>query len=299
MINEATRHRDVTQDRTAVHQEALAIIPAGAGPRVATPKGGVAYSIRPPGSQDIRPGAHLAVIMLAPCRGMQAALGGNRRLHFDAPTGMIVVNPAGWEGTMSWRSRREEIVVAISEESLSELAQDVDADSVELQPPSFGTVDREALRIAQMIKAELQQGFPADLYVDSLITLFGFHLVRRHSNVRRAMDKVKGGLSEKNSTSVLEFMMQNFSRKISIAELAALCHLSNSHFLHSFTKSFGQPPHKILINMRLDFATKLLLESTHSLSEIALRSGFASQSHLTAIMKGHRNITPGQIRLRK
>jgi len=52
------------------------------------------------------------------------------------------------------------------------------------------------------------------------------------------------------------------------------------------------PPHRYLINLRLDFAEKLLVDGELAIAEIAYLAGFSDQSHLAATMKKYRGRTP-------
>ncbi|MDG4880325.1 AraC family transcriptional regulator [Mesorhizobium sp. WSM4884] len=109
----------------------------------------------------------------------------------------------------------------------------------------------------------------------------------------------KGGLSAKRARQVQEFLGQNFSRKLSLAEMAAVCGLSPYHFVRAFSKTFGVPPHQYVLGLRLDFAEKLLVDRRMSITDIADLSGFSSQSHFTTMMKKYRNATPRQVRARQ
>ncbi|MBZ9850885.1 AraC family transcriptional regulator [Mesorhizobium sp. CA14] len=93
-------------------------------------------------------------------------------------------------------------------------------------------------------------------------------------------------------------MSGNFSRKLSLAEMAAVCGLSPYHFARAFSKTFGVTPHQYVLALRLDFAEKLLAERRMSITDIAYLSGFSSQSHLTTTMKKYRDVTPMQVRER-
>ncbi|MXQ14878.1 helix-turn-helix domain-containing protein [Microvirga makkahensis] len=75
--------------------------------------------------------------------------------------------------------------------------------------------------------------------------------------------------------------------------------MSSSHFIKSFSTSFGQSPHQYLVNLRLASAEKPLVETDLPLSHIAYVSGFSSQSHITATMRRYKLATPGEIRRRK
>jgi AraC family transcriptional regulator len=119
-------------------------------------------------------------IVLAPVRKLRASLGSDRITEYDAPIGCLVVNPAGVDSSLAWSAIRENAVIAISPEALSELAaHEFDLANVELEPPVFGSVDLWALKIAERITAELTgKAAPNELYLDSLVTVFGVHLLR-------------------------------------------------------------------------------------------------------------------------
>lgn len=278
----------------------LDIIPESAGPRLTTLRGGAVHSVREPGSQAVLTESHLAAVMLAPAPKNRAALGSDRMLEYDAPVGAIVIQPANVEGRAVWSSTRESVIIAIRPEGMAELAaSELDACHVELQPPAFGTVDLMALRIAQLLKVELTQRERAsELYIDSLVTLFGCHLLRTYSGLNTPAARVHG-LSASSARRVQEFLNENFSRKLTIAELATISGLSPFHFIRAFAKTFGQSPHQYLLVLRLAFAGRLLVEGNLPIADIAYLSGFSSQSHLTAAMRRHRHTTPAEIRFRR
>ena len=116
---------------------------------------------------------------------------------------------------------------------------------------------------------------------------------------RRPLANAKGGLSARHTQKVQRFLSENFSRKLSLAEMAAVCGLSPYHFARAFSKTFGMSPHRYILVLRLDFAEKLLVESSMSITDIADLSGFSSQSHFTTTMKKYRQVTPLQARARQ
>ncbi|WP_051333826.1 AraC family transcriptional regulator [Mesorhizobium sp. WSM3224] len=116
---------------------------------------------------------------------------------------------------------------------------------------------------------------------------------------RRPQLNAKGGLSIRATRQILQFLNENFSRKLSLADMAAVCELSPYHFARAFSKTFGVSPHQYVLALRLDFAEKLLADRRMSITDIADLSGFSSQSHLTTTMKKYRNVTPLQVRERR
>ena len=109
----------------------------------------------------------------------------------------------------------------------------------------------------------------------------------------------KGGLSARGARRVQEFLNENFTRKLSLAEMAAVCGLSPYHFMRAFSRTFGMPPHQYVLSLRLDFAESLLADSRMTIADIAHLAGFSSQSHFTTVMKKYRQVTPLQARVGK
>jgi AraC-like DNA-binding protein len=79
---------------------------------------------------------------------------------------------------------------------------------------------------------------------------------------------------------------QNFlasmSDDIDLAMLADGVGLSKSHFCREFKETTGMPPHKWLVNARIEKAKEHLLAGHLALAEIALEVGFSDQSHFTS-----------------
>jgi AraC family transcriptional regulator len=232
---------------------------------------------------------------------MESGYASDRMHKFDAPIGMLVICPAQVESRAIWTARRENVTVALPHTSLLELAQhELDQGGVDLRPIPFSTVDQAALFLAQKLKAELSDREIAnELYVDSLITMFGIHILRTYGGRSKAHKPAQGGLPAHKVRDIREFLNENLSRKISVADLAGVCGLSPGHLFRAFAKTFGQSPHQYLINLRLSTAERLLVESDLDIAHIAHLSGFSSQSHLTTAMRRHRNLTPFQARARR
>ena len=263
-----------------------------------TLKGAVTHSVRPAGSLSLVADSHYATIFLSAMREVRASLDSSRMKRFNVPEGGVGIVPAGREGATIWPASRETVAIVIPPSSLLDLAEgEFDVGSFELRPQLAMEADPWALRLAGMLKAELASRQAAnELYVDSLITLFGIHLLRSYSGVDRLQQQARGGLSQQNERRIRDFLAENFARKLSVAELAAVCELSPGYFIQAFTKSFGLRPYQYLMNLRLDRAEWLLTHGDLTITAVALACGFSGQSHLTASMRKYRNLTPAQLR---
>lgn len=97
---------------------------------------------------------------------------------------------------------------------------------------------------------------------------------------------------------VCEYVEANVDQPIRIEILSAMVRLSATHFSRAFKLSMGETPHSYIVRRRLEKARYLMLTTESSLSEIALASGFADQSHLTRTFRRCTKVSPGARRCR-
>ncbi|WP_165418448.1 helix-turn-helix transcriptional regulator [Dyella amyloliquefaciens] len=86
------------------------------------------------------------------------------------------------------------------------------------------------------------------------------------------------------------------TRNHSLVELAQIAGMSPYHLAHVFTAEVGAPIAIYAEAVRMGIA-RHMLKSTLSIVDIALRLGYADQSHFTRRFKQHEGVTPGRYRL--
>ena len=91
-------------------------------------------------------------------------------------------------------------------------------------------------------------------------------------------------------------MRSHLDEAVPLAELARACKLSPSHFARAFRQTTGRPPHRWLVEQRIEKAKQLLVDTTLSLAQIAQNCGFADQSHFTRVFAQLVQSSPGQWR---
>jgi AraC family transcriptional regulator len=89
-----------------------------------------------------------------------------------------------------------------------------------------------------------------------------------------------------------EYLEDNFSRAVSLAELARLTGLSRSWFARGFRGATGVSPYSWALRVRVQRAQELLLKSNIPLASVAVQVGFADQSHFTKVFRRLTGVTP-------
>ena len=96
--------------------------------------------------------------------------------------------------------------------------------------------------------------------------------------------------------NVQDFIRSNFTRKLTLDELADTANINKYYFIRLFKQKTGLSPIDYLIHVRLAEAEKLLTESDVSITEISDLVGFHSPSHFSKTFKESNHITPSQFR---
>ena len=81
------------------------------------------------------------------------------------------------------------------------------------------------------------------------------------------------------------------------AELADTLHISPSYFQALYKDYFGVPFKTDLINMRLEYAKRLIEETTLPFEEIAYQCGYTNEIHFYRQFKAKIGMTPREYRL--
>jgi AraC family transcriptional regulator len=78
-----------------------------------------------------------------------------------------------------------------------------------------------------------------------------------------------------------DYIIAHIDEPIEVAKLANIAGRSPFHFSRVFTRSVGLTPYRYVVYLRVQRATELVRDGRLGLAEIAARTGFADQSHLS------------------
>ena len=204
--------------------------------------------------------------------------------------------PSVWEVS----AKHTFLALSVSPELLNMVSEELELDPRRIEIRNRFVRDAQLESIGWALKAEMDSGYPSGrLYVDSLAVSVAARLVRCHSSVSPM--SVSAGrpirrMSGRRLREVLIYIEDNLSQNLSLADIAAVAGLSVSHFKSLFRESMGLPVHQYLIRRRVERAKTLLGEGKMPISQIAVETGFAHQSHLARHMRRMLGVSPKSLR---
>lgn len=92
--------------------------------------------------------------------------------------------------------------------------------------------------------------------------------------------------------NVMAYLNKHFDREISLLEVAKLVSMSEVAFSRFFKVRTGKTFVDTLNEIRLGHASRMLIDTTQSISEIAYRCGFNNMSNFNRIFKKKKQCTP-------
>jgi AraC family transcriptional regulator len=151
------------------------------------------------------------------------------------------------------------------------------------------------LVVAQLTKTILSQVRNRErltiLALEDVSLLVSTHLLQHYGNGKGLL-RTHRRLESWQKIRAEEMLRAHLEGNVRIADLAAACQLSPSHFSRCFRESFGTSVHQWLIMLRIDAAKNLLRETDLSLAEVGVRSGFCDQAAFSRAFTTLEGTTP-------
>lgn len=92
----------------------------------------------------------------------------------------------------------------------------------------------------------------------------------------------------------LRFIEYNYSREITIQEVALSAGISRSHLYRLFMEHVSMPPNEYLLRYRISRAVSLLETNKFSVGEVAYSTGFSDQLYFSRVFKKYLGVPPSR-----
>jgi AraC-like DNA-binding protein len=109
-------------------------------------------------------------------------------------------------------------------------------------------------------------------------------------------DKAKHRYNSRRIELVMEYINKNYREKITLSEVARLVNMADGAFSRFFKTRTGISFMDCLLEARLGHASRLLIETTQSVSEIAYSCGFNNLSNFNRLFKKRKGSVPKEFR---
>jgi len=106
----------------------------------------------------------------------------------------------------------------------------------------------------------------------------------------------RGRLPRWQAKRLVTYIEENLDQPIRSPDLTVLTGMSAGHFFRVFKATFGQTPFAYITSRRIERAQRMMLTTSHPLSQIALDCGLYDQSHLTRLFRQLVGMTPSEWR---
>jgi len=108
--------------------------------------------------------------------------------------------------------------------------------------------------------------------------------------------KEESGAPDSILMPAIRYINEHKSENLSLAQMAALCHISPSYFSKLFLRQVGETYSSYLLRVRTKWAKELLRGTDKSIGEIAADIGFSDASHFIRSFKKYEGVTPAKYR---
>jgi AraC family transcriptional regulator len=210
-------------------------------------------------------------------------------------SGALHINDMRHSWLADIRSAFQVVNFYIPQSALDDITDDQGAPRIEELhcPMSSAKVDAVVKNLAlALLPALIRPDQTNRLFVDHAWRAVTAHLARTYGTLRTSPLPGRGGLAPWQERRAKEMLTADLSGSLSLPELASACRLSCSHFSQAFRQTVGCPPHQWLLAQRVERSKQLILNTKQSLSDIALATGFADQSHFTRVFSQRVKASP-------
>ncbi|OGS33399.1 MAG: hypothetical protein A2293_03295 [Elusimicrobia bacterium RIFOXYB2_FULL_49_7] len=137
---------------------------------------------------------------------------------------------------------------------------------------------------------------PLDISTEGLSLYLIQVLCRYYSRQYGLSDERRGAYRNKSLDAVYGFIHENYSRKLTLNEIAQAGCFQPNYLCRLFQRSMDMSPLEYVSFYRTLRAERLILETDKRIKQIAALTGFYDAAHLNKVFKRFKGYTPSELR---
>jgi AraC family transcriptional regulator len=239
---------------------------------------------------------HFVGVWTEPWHGEHRNLRGES-VPISKRSGSVSLVPMGQVSPCCLSSPTEIMVIALEPEFIDSVEDELER---RLTAPFLGKVavdDPELSQLVSLLRKESDAGgLHGRIYAESLAHAIAVRFVHLARGERLRESLYRHASSPQSIRRVLDRLHDEFDVDLSLGALVGETGYSRRHFFRIFEDATGRTPHQYLLELKIKRAKELIQKTSMPLIDIAAKSGFSSQSHMSQIFRKYCGSTPGQIR---
>jgi AraC family transcriptional regulator len=235
------------------------------------------------------------VLLFEPGAGFEACIE-DQRSRVERASNLVALVPAGLECMLEAQAPANEFrILCVEPDAVRALALRNGGAHCEIMDV-IGQQDEVLHRLCCALEAAKAEAGASDLLLGDCIGQA--ILTRLLGRYVRRQPTPPGALNVAALRRTLAYINDNLAGRITVTTMAGAAGLSAYHFSRLFAQATGHPPHRYVMLRRVERAVTLIRDSRLPLAEIAYRTGFADQSHLSRQVRRLRGLSPKSLRER-
>lgn len=147
----------------------------------------------------------------------------------------------------------------------------------------------------RILALEHKNGFDSILDLLSIINDMSLYRdVRLLSDLSFTVDQFNS--NSRRIENVFKYMNTNFSKQITLGDVAAIAHMTKTSFSRFIKQRTGYSFVESRDEIRLGHVSKMLIDTSQSVAEIAFKCGFNNMANFNRLFKSKKGLTPKEFR---
>lgn len=148
-------------------------------------------------------------------------------------------------------------------------------------------------RLDELVRESYSEEFGSNIYAEGLLRQFMVELNRFFKTT--VFEREEQRESSPLVDNVLNFIGENYSKELSLEEIANRFYVSKYHLSHEFSREMGTSVYKYITLKRLLSARQMLLEGIPA-GEASVRCGFKDYTNFYRAFKAEYGISPAELK---